>query len=737
MSVWQSFVGVVRRLQWTRGLRAGVAVSAAMIVCHLLGKPMGWAALGGFEAILVDNGGPYRSRLETMGTLMVGGAIACIVGTISNTPLALACVVTAAFCFAVTFARVMSQPVASTSVIILVIYFAGYGGTSHSLQGAIGNAVAFVLGGTWAATLSLGLWPVDPFRPARRAVGECYRVLANYSAEIGPGDSRKERSREELILVRDRARARTHEFQRTMRLTMESARGALETTAARTTARTVRARNLTVLLETADILFAETIRWTELLEVAGHADTADYFAELVLLDSFRWMSGAEQAISQALEHRPQDGAASFAPDGSHSIQHIRRRAEVIEPHGSAEAAALGHLLPEERDALQNIEIAFESVHAVWSGSELRASAAVERWKGLEKRNASASIEAGWTSHPAFWMEAVRANWTGKSMMMRHALRVAVVGAVDVLAMRSLHVSHGSWLAMTSIIVLQPYGSGTLRKSFQRVAGTIAGGVLAALLAAAIHSQAGIIAVITVTSVLTLATFAVDYAWYSFFLTPTFVLLSLPRLQDWHYAGVRMGTTVLGAMVALAAMRFLWPEREEVQLGLLLGRGAAADADYVRAMLRFWTVAATERQAADRELMAPARRRCGLAINDAEEALDRLMLEPSLGSRSATGKDLKTTALTLVTYLRRLTRSVTTLEGVGMGDDAAAVRRVEYVAKRLEAVSKALIAGGTMQVEDDTVGEIAAGGVAEQQIRRLERQASVMERAAGEILQRPV
>jgi uncharacterized membrane protein YccC len=320
-------------------------------------------------------------------------------------------------------------------------------------------------------------------------------------------------------------------------------------------------------------------------------------------------------------------------------------------------------------------------------------------------------------------------------MMRHALRVAVVGAVDVLAMRSLHVSHGSWLAMTSIIVLQPYGSGTLRKSFQRVAGTIAGGVLAALLAAAIHSQAGIIAVITVTSVLTLATFAVDYAWYSFFLTPTFVLLSLPRLQDWHYAGIRMGTTVLGAIVALLAMRFLWPEREEVELGLLLGRGAAADAAYVRAMLRFWDLTPSDRQAADRELMAPARRRCGLAINDAEEALDRLMLEPSLGRRSATGKDLKTTALTLVTYLRRLTRSVTTLEGVGMGDDAAAVRRVELVAKRLETISQSLTSGGTLNAEEDLTGEIAAGGVAEQQIRRLERQTSVMERAAGEILRR--
>ena len=123
-----------------------------------------------------------------------------------------------------------------------------------------------------------------------------------------------------------------------------------------------------------------------------------------------------------------------------------------------------------------------------------------------------------------------------------------------------------------------------------------------------------------------------YAWYCFFLTPTFVLLALPELRDWRFAGVRMGTTVLGALVAVIAMRLLWPESDKVQLGRLLARGALADAGYVRAMLRFWDAlgAATsdaDRAAADRKLLAPARRACGLAINDAEETLDRIMLEP--------------------------------------------------------------------------------------------------------------
>ncbi len=664
---------VVRSLHWTRGLRAGLAVAAAMVVCHMLGRPMGWAALGGFETILVDNGGPYRSRLMTMVTVLLGGAVACVVGSLVSGTLWPAFVVTAAFCFAVTFARVVSQPVASTSVIVLVIYFAGLGGSAHTLGGALGNAAAFLLGGVWAAGLSLGLWPVDPFRPARVAVAECYAMLAEFAAGVQIAAPRGE--------LREAQRLRIHELQRAMRLQMEAARNAVGTTGARTTARTVRARSLTVLLETADMLFAGTIRWTELAESAG-----DEASRRALADALRWLSGAERAVADGLRQRPQDGGASFAPEGSHSLEHVRGRGRpaVLDRRDIPAGSILAHLAAEERDALQNVEVAFESVRAVWSGVEFRAAA--ERWTVLSGRSDGDAVEAG-------WMDALRANWTRQSVMMRHALRVAVVAGVDVVLIRAMNVRHGFWLAMTSIIVLQPYGSGTLRRSVQRVGGTIAGGVLAALLAAAVHSERGIIAVITVTSVLTLATYAVDYAWYCFFLTPTFVLMSLPHLRDWHFAGV--------------------------------------DAAYVRAMVRFWEAGAGERQAAERAVLAPARRDCGLTINDAEETLDRLMLEPRVGQGERWEE-----ALTFVTYLRRLTRAVTTLAVVGTGSGLAA-ERMETVARRLEGVSSALLEGGFARpLEADATSAVAdEDSIAEQQMRRMERQAGILERTAAELMQR--
>jgi uncharacterized membrane protein YccC len=727
------FERVLKSLHWTRGFRAGFAVAGAMIVCNRLGLPMGWAALGGFEAVLVDNGGPYRSRLETMATLLAGGSLVCVIGAMVGGTLWVAVAVTAAVCFAATFARVASERIASTSVIILVLYFAGFGGPDHSFTHACAAALEFVLGGVWAAALSLVLWPVDPFRPARREVAECYTVLAEFSGKMLVEERSHDPQDGATAEERRISLEHTGHFQRAMRLQMEKARRAVGRVPARMTARTVRARNLAVLLETADMLFAITMRWRELAEVAD--DPASFAA---VREAARWLSGAEWAISRGLRQRPGDGAASYTPEGSHSMEHVQPR--LKRPRWPfAKGTTRAHLAADEREALEDVQIAFEAVRAVWSGIEQKAGAAAARREIItrESEKAQAQQEVEEIVQQYRWVDALRANWTFDSIMMRHALRMAAVGGVDIVLMRLTHVRHGSWLAMTSIIVLQPYGSGTLRRGMQRVGGTIAGGLLATVLATAIHGQAGLIAVLAVVSALTLATYAVNYAWYCFFLTPTFVLMSMPYFRDWSYAGVRMANTVLGALVAVLAMRLLWPEHEHLELGRLLGRGASADAGFLRAMVRYWQVTGPERTAAERQILAPARRLSGLAINDAEESLDRMMLEPGFGKKAASG-DIQTEALTFVTYLRRLMRVATTLTTVGSGGERT-IGRVESIIARLERVSAALLgaevwtgaaaSGGDLANDDD--GQ--PGSVEEQQMRRMERQVGVLERTAAELM----
>jgi len=145
--------------------------------------------------------------------------------------------------------------------------------------------------------------------------------------------------------------------------------------------------------------------------------------------------------------------------------------------------------------------------------------------------------------------------------------------------------------------------------------------------------------------------------------------------------------------------------------------------------------------AEREVMAPARRACGLAANDVEESLDRLMLEPGLGrlvgagsGGTATAGAMKELALTFVTYLRRLTQSLTTLAGLG-GNDRATVAKLEELAGRLGVVSSALAgsAGGLLVLDGDQGASEEVGEVGAHLLQRMERQVSILERTAVGLL----
>jgi uncharacterized membrane protein YccC len=699
------FVPWLKRLQWPRGLRAGLAVGSVMLASHHFGLPPAAAALGAFNPLLVDNGGPYRPRLNVMLTTILGGAIAYVAGSLVPLHLAIIVPVTLLFAFAITFARVLTQQIASSSVLILILYFAGLGGTQHTLAGAARAAELVILGGLWAMSLSLVLWPLDPFRPARLSVAGCYVWLSQFTGGLAARPSGEAENADPGF-----------EWRRQQRARIEAARLALAETAARVPSRTIRARNLTVLLETADMLLARTMRLSELKATAARLDLQ---ASCVLANEIaQWLAAAEQDVAAALDEKPADTAESFGRGGSLRLDVITRRQQLLARRtGPADDPLFPHLLREERDALLELEIIFDAVRALWTGVEMPAS------------NFVSTLEAQKTLG---LRDTIEANWTLKSAALRHAFRVGIVAAVDVVVMNLIHVNHGFWLPMTSIILLQPFSAGTVRKSVQRVGGTVAGGILAALLALSLTTPLALYAMVTVLSMLTVATFAVDYAVYCLFLTPTFVLLSLPHPHDWPYAFIRVGTTLAGATIAVLAMRLLWPERAEVELGHLLRRGSAAAANYLQAMISFWQFEPSTRAVAERQLLAPARRACGLASNDAEEAVDRVMQEPALGRQLASEVVLRTEALTFVTYMRRLTQSITTLALVGQ-DSEAARARLKPIAARLQrlASGEPFIPAGFAESEPNASPTI---DLAEEQMQRLERQTAVLERAAAKIWQ---
>jgi uncharacterized membrane protein YccC len=273
-------------------------------------------------------------------------------------------------------------------------------------------------------------------------------------------------------------------------------------------------------------------------------------------------------------------------------------------------------------------------------------------------------------------DQLTANFTVKSLILRHAVRVALVCGLDVALIFLLHIDHGYWLLLTSLIVLQPHVSGTMRRGLERVGGTVAGGILAAILAAVLHSQLVIAAVLFPLALLALAILPVSYGAFAFFLTPTFVLAWLPYSGDWQLALVRTLNTIAGALISVVAMLFLFPAYERDRAPQFLRASLAADRRYLAELADSW-----KSHARSSRLLANARRAAGLAHNDTEESLERLLAETWPRRRP-----FAQFVTAFGTYLRRVAQSVTTmaaLEGVSEWKQSPLTQtRLALIDKRL-------------------------------------------------------
>jgi len=267
----------------------------------------------------------------------------------------------------------------------------------------------------------------------------------------------------------------------------------------------------------------------------------------------------------------------------------------------------------------------------------------------------------------------------------------------------------------------------MRRGLERIGGTVAGGVLAALLAAVLHSQLATAAVLFPLALLALAILPVSYAAFAFFLTPTFVLAWIPYSGDWQFALVRMVNTIAGAAISLAAMRVLFPAYERDRAPEFPRASLDADRLYLSQLAASWR----DRSHSSR-LLANARRAAGLAHNDTEESLERLLAESWPRRRP-----FAQFVAAFVTYLRRFAQSVTTLASLDAEwewkQSTEVQSRLELLDRRLKWLEERTGTGaaqtgaswpepGVLQLQDAVPEQDHPG---ERQLERLERQAEIL------------
>lgn len=153
---------------------------------------------------------------------------------------------------------------------------------------------------------------------------------------------------------------------------------------------------------------------------------------------------------------------------------------------------------------------------------------------------------------------------------RLAIRLAVMVAIGETVVQAAAIDHGIWLVLTVLVILRTDRSSTWTRAVQRVVGTVAGSVLAAVLLELLggdrqpigsHLIVLILVLMTLVAV-ALPLITVNYGYFVVLLTPlALILADLSGPSTWRTAATRAVLTIGGGALALVADAVVLPVRE--------------------------------------------------------------------------------------------------------------------------------------------------------------------------------
>ena len=275
---------------------------------------------------------------------------------------------------------------------------------------------------------------------------------------------------------------------------------------------------------------------------------------------------------------------------------------------------------QQSELLRNVD---RLANEVWAPSE----------RGQENiKVASAPVRLAFVRNP---LSALARKLIIGREVVTAALRLSLCMGIAIGISQLLVDDHAYWLPMTVAIVLKPDFGSVFVRGIHRSIGTVIGVGVAAVIAALVHSNLWIVAIIAVLCAFIPWAGLRSYAATVAFLTPVILLmisLVVPGSAE-NYALQRLIDTLLGAAIALVFGYLIWPRSQGVQIN-------AAFSSVLESVGRFLDAATTSvpsdgaALAAFRQALADSEFAAYRGLSDLRTQLQRLLAEPPPVGREA-------------------------------------------------------------------------------------------------------
>ena len=219
---------------------------------------------------------------------------------------------------------------------------------------------------------------------------------------------------------------------------------------------------------------------------------------------------------------------------------------------------------------------------------------------------------------------VRIQLSTHSFTFRFSLRLALAMGIGVAVYKLFHIPHGYWIAMTTMIILQPEFGATFTKAWRRIKGTILGAIVGSLLFL-LPLPLPVSLAIVILCCFTMAYYIQhNYALAAFIITVMVIALyHLMEPVTWELGLIRVLNTIGGAGLALLGGYAFFPLWERYRFPALIEKAIRANATYLDELL-----SVSKRHHRTNMDFVKTRREAEVNNSNAFQSLRRMKEEPS-------------------------------------------------------------------------------------------------------------
>ena len=396
------------------------------------------------------------------------------------------------------------------------------------------QSLLVLAGGIWYMIIALLFYRLTPYRPAQRALGDCINETANYlliKSELY--DTKSDLKEEYRKLLNQQVVV--NEKQDTVRELLFKNRALLKES---THYGRVLVLTFTYVVDLFENIMATWYDYSSLRERYGSSGILEDVRTIVEKIATQ-MKGIAQAIHSNTSYKREF-------DTIHALDQLKIKIDNLQDQGST--FMLKKILVNIRNLSEQVDEILKYFAEDLSG---------------KKQFRSEKDYSRFVSHQQINGTVLKNDLTMESSIFRHSLRVMITCGVGFMISKLISTGHHSyWILMTIIIILKPGFSLTKERNFDRLIGTIGGGIIGLLIIGFIKDPYILVGFIVLSMLGTYTFVRINYIVMVIFLTPyVLILFHLLGLGAVDIASERLADTAIASLLAFLASYFLFPHWE--------------------------------------------------------------------------------------------------------------------------------------------------------------------------------